>query len=179
VPVIAGYAGGWKDGHAEYRNFLWSSLDKLALAQESRKILSEAFAYLDAASGALAYEHGAVLLHNDFHPKNIIVSDGAFSGLIDWECSQYGEPDFELCHLVHWCRYPPEPGIDLKPLLRSLFQASPACARTPDLIDRLTIYQIEHEMAQLHWSRGSAERDRIPRLRAWLDREVDAVLGGL
>ena len=105
----------------------------------------------------------------------MLLHKGKFSGVIDWECSQFGEVDFELCHVIHWCIYPPNPGVDFRPFLRGLFEASPRCARVPDLARRLTIYQIEHEMQQIIWSAGQAESWRVPRLVRWMDGEVEAL----
>ncbi len=116
------------------------------------------------------------MLHNDFHPKNIIVRDGEFSGVIDWECSQFGEADFDLCHLIHWCLFPPKPDADFRPFLWSLFHASPECVSVPDIAERLTIYQIEHELIQLIWSGGKSEDDRVRRLDAWLEGSVGDLL---
>ncbi|MBZ0296898.1 MAG: hypothetical protein K8L99_30335, partial [Anaerolineae bacterium] len=96
-----------------------------------------------------------------------------FSGVIDWECSQFGEADFELCHLIHWCLYPPESSIDFRPFLGALLKASPKCAQTPDLTTRLTIYQIEHEIQQIIWNSSEAETWRVPRLARWIDGDVD------
>ena len=95
-----------------------------------------------------------------------------FSGVIDWECSQFGEADFELCHLIHWYLYPPKSNLDFRTFLRALFEASPQCTQVPDLVQRLTIYQIEHEMQQIIWNHSEAESWRIPRLVSWLDGYV-------
>ncbi len=89
--------------------------------------------------------------------------------MIDWECSQYGEADFDLCHLVHWCLYPPQTGIDYRPFLGALLAASPQCARAPRLAQRLTLYQIEHELQQIVWNASQAQDWRVPRLVRWLD----------
>jgi len=124
----------------------------------------------------LDFQTGAKLLHNDFHPKNILLNAQAFSGVIDWECSQFGEADFELCHLIHWCLYPPRPDIDFRPFLGALFQSSPKCTQVPDIAKRLTIYQIEHEIQQIIWNSSQAEAEKVPRIIRWMDGGVDDLL---
>ena len=74
----------------------------------------------------------------------------------------FGEADFELCHLIHWCVYPPKSSIDYRPFLRALFQAAPKCTQVPNLAQRLTIYQIEHEIQQIIWQCSETEAWRVP-----------------
>lgn len=173
VPAIPNFSGTWREGHQQYWGRLKQDTEKIALKAESIRVFQSAFQYLQAASAALDFQSGPKLLHNDFHPKNILLDQGKFSGVIDWECSQFGEADFDLCHLVHWCLYPPEPGIDFRPFLRALFEAAPQCARVPRLAQRLTIYQIEHEIQQIIWNAREAESWRVPRLVRWLDGAVE------
>lgn len=96
--------------------------------------------------------------------------------MIDWECSQFGEADFELCHLIHWCVYPPKASIDYLPFLQSLFQTAPKCTQIPILTQRLTIYQIEHEIQQIIWQGSEAAHWRVPRLEHWIADGVDDLL---
>jgi aminoglycoside phosphotransferase (APT) family kinase protein len=146
------------------------------LKPDSIQVFQSTNRFLQASSAALDAQTGPKLLHNDFHPRNILLSQGKFSGVIDWECSQFGEADFELCHLIHWCLYPPKPGIDFRTFLRGLFEASPQCTRVPHLAQRLTIYQIEHEMQQIIWNGSEAESWRVPHLVRWMDGGVDDLL---
>ena len=80
----------------------------------------------------------------------------------------FGEADFELCHLIYWSVYPPNPSINYRPFLRALFDAAPQCAQVPKLAERLTIYQIEHEIQQIIWQGSEAESLRVPRLVHWM-----------
>lgn len=178
VPLVPAFAGGWAEGHAAYRAYLRRATEGLPLATADRGVLEEAFGFLESLRGALAHEEGPVLLHNDLHPKNIVVHEGMFSGVIDWECAQYGEPDFELCHLVHWLVFPPEPWAARPGILAALLEAGPRCARVPRLAERLAVYEVEHELAQLHWSGGSAAGTRIPRIRAWMEGAAERALAG-
>jgi aminoglycoside phosphotransferase (APT) family kinase protein len=124
----------------------------------------------------LDHQTGPVVLHNDFHPRNILLDRGTFSAVIDWECSQYGEPDFDLCHLIHWTLYPPQPDIDFRPFLHAVLRAAPQCTQIPELTQRLTLYQIEHDIQQIIWQGSSAEAERVPRLERWLNGGVADLL---
>lgn len=168
IPVIPHFSGSWREGHQQYWGILERASAELDFSPQNIQIIKNAFQFLQASKLALEFQSGPKLLHNDFHPKNIIVSEGNFTGVIDWECSQFGEADFELCHWVHWCIYPPEPEIDYRPFLRALFQASPKCTQVPNLAERLTIYQVEHEIQQMIWQGGEAGAWRIPRLEHWM-----------
>lgn len=176
VPAIPDFSGTWRAGHQRYWERLEQDAAALHLKPESRRVFAEAFQFLRAHLSVLDAQTGPTLLHNDFHPKNILMYRGRFSGVIDWECSQYGEADFDLCHLIHWCVYPPHPGIDFRPFLRALLQAAPQCVRVPALARRLTLYQLEHELQQIIWGGSPAEAERVPRLVHWLAGGVEDLL---
>jgi aminoglycoside phosphotransferase (APT) family kinase protein len=169
VPMIPSFTGSWRDGHQNYWATLQQGAGQLNLKPESSRIFARAFHFLWDTKTALDFQSGPCLLHNDFHPKNILLWRGAFSGVIDWECSQFGEADYDLCHLIHWCVYPPQPGVDFRAFLRGLFAAGPGCAGVPRLAERLAIYEVEHELQQILWSGGEAEAWRVPRLAHWMD----------
>lgn len=177
VAALPCFSGTWREGHQEYWEHLRQESEKLPLKPDSIRVFERAYRFLQASIAVLDFQTGPRLLHNDFHLKNILLHQGKFSGVIDWECSQYGEADFELCHLIHWCLYPPESGLDFRPFLRALFKASPKCTRVPDLAQRLTLYQIEHELQQIIWNADQAESWRVPRLVGWMDGRVDDLLG--
>ena len=176
VPALPHSSGTWRAGHQQYWELLKQESEKLQLQPESAQVFERAYRFLDASAAVLDFETGPKLLHNDFHPQNIIVSQGEFSGVIDWECSQFGEADFELCHLIHWCLYPPKAHIDFRTFLRALFEASPQCTQVPDLAQRLAIYQVEHEIQQIIWQGREAESWRMPRLVRWMDGGVEDLL---
>lgn len=176
VPIIAQFSGTWRDGHQRYWEILQQEATQLSLNPESVQIFKKAFHFLQDSSAVLDYQNGPKLLHNDFHPKNTLIHQGRFSGVIDWECSQFGEADFDLTHLIHWCLYPPKPTINFRPFLKAFFQSKPKCTQVPDLAKRLTIYQIEHEIQQIIWQGSEAEALRIPRLIHWLNGGVDELI---
>jgi aminoglycoside phosphotransferase (APT) family kinase protein len=167
IPTIPKYKGLWKDGHIEYVKLLKSNLAEMNLESDSKKAIKAAFEYIDANIDVLDYQTGAKLLHNDFHPKNIIIHEGRLAGITDWECSQFGEPDFELTHLFHWCIYQ-VPGNKLELLLKSVVENLQAVLYVPDLAQRLTIYQLEHDMNQIIWRGKIQEKDRIQKINDWL-----------
>jgi aminoglycoside phosphotransferase (APT) family kinase protein len=172
IPSIPGYAKSWKEGHAEYLKILKDGIRNIDHCLKNKSIIETAFIYLEKNMPSLAYQNGPRLLHNDFHPKNIIVNKGGFSGIIDWECSQYGEIDFELSHLIHWCVFPSNKKINLKPFLKAFLGSKPICSNVPELHKRLTIYLIEHDIIQIIWSKGKSENEYVDRIRHWLDEGV-------
>lgn len=176
VPAIPGFSGTWRLGHQQYWDILRQGIAALALKPDSIPVFESAFRFLEASVGTLDFQTGPKVLHNDFHPKNILLHHGRFSGVIDWECSQFGEADFELCHFVHWCLYPPRPDMDFRPFLRALFQAAPNCAQVPGLAKRLAIYQVEHDIQQIIWQGRKGEIERVPRIIRWMDGGVDDLL---
>ena len=176
VPTIPRCAASWEEGHRQYAAMLKRQLAEVDLNALSQTAVADAFAYIDENIHALAYQAGARLLHNDFHPKNIIVREGRLAGIIDWECSQYGEADFELSHLIHWCIYPPDEGHPTEAFVKSVIKNAQAAARIPELEKRLTIYQLEHELNQILWhGKGEADK-RMCRIDGWLHGRVSALL---
>jgi len=176
VPALPEFSGTWRAGHQQYWELLKQGIAAVQLQPDSRRIFEEVFEFMNASIGALDHQTGPAVLHNDFHPKNILLHQGCFSGVIDWECSQYGEADFELCHLIHWCLYPPQPTIDFRTFLRALFRSAPKCAQVPEIAKRLTLYQLEHEIQQIIWQGSKAEAERVPRIVRWMEGGVDDLL---
>jgi aminoglycoside phosphotransferase (APT) family kinase protein len=168
IPIISPFSGSWRDSHQRYWEILEQQSGELNLTPESNQVFNNAFQFLRASAATLDYQSSPKLLHNDLHPKNILHHQEKFSGVIDWECSQFGEADFELCHLIHWCVYPPQPDIDFRPFLRALFQSAPKCTKVPYLAQCLTIYQIEHEIQQIIWHGKDVVALRVPRIAHWL-----------
>ncbi len=176
VPALARFSGTWREGHQKYWELLKQESQKLHLQPGSLQVFERACRFLQASIAVLDYQTGPKLLHNDFHPRNILLDQGKFSGVIDWECSQFGEADFELCHFIHWCVYPPQSHLDFRTFLRAFFEAAPRCIRVPYLAQRLSIYQIEHEMQQILWNADVAESWRVPRLVRWMEDGVEDLL---
>jgi len=176
VPALPHFSGSWREGHQKYWELLRQKTEKSDWKVDTVRIFERAYQFLESSAGVLDFQTGPRLLHNDFHPRNVLVDQGRFSGVIDWECSQFGEADFELCHFIHWCLYPPTPDIDFRVFLRALFEAAPKCTLVPNLARRLSIYQVEHEIQQIIWHGSQAEVWRVPRLVRWMDGGVDDLL---
>jgi len=173
IPTIPRFAGSWKDGHLTYIKYLQQALSTPVTQPRSQVVINEAFQYMYQHIDTLDYQAGARLLHNDLHPKNIVVHEGKLTGVIDWECAQYGEADFDLVNLFHWCIYPDTKGIDLAPLLQSLLAEMHIIQTIPDFAQRMTIYQLEHDLNQLIWNGPAQEDERIRRITGWLTGAIN------
>ena len=176
IPTIPCYKKSWEEGHLEYAAVLQDGISKLDLKPSSKKAIANAFEYIHSNIHTLKNQTGARLLHNDFHPKNIIVHKGRLAGVIDWECSQYGEADFDLSHLIHWCAYPMDRENNLEIVLKSVVENLQIASIIPDIEQRFTIYQLEHEINQLVWRGARQEKERIPRINGWLNGKMGAYL---
>lgn len=176
IPTIPRYKGSWRDGHLEYIKSIRTDLFEMNTTSKSEKIIASAFDYINENINCLEYQMGAKLLHNDFHPENIIIDKGGLAGIIDWECSQFGEPDFELAHLFHWCIYPPKPDGRFELLLKSILENYMNKLNVPNIEKRLTIYQLEHELNQLIWNGNKQEEERMQRINGWLNGQVEDLL---
>ena len=176
VPIIPQWNHSWKEGHLTYLKFIEDGLKGLTLSKSGEVAIKEAVDYIKDNAYSLDHMNGPVLLHNDLHPKNIILHEGKFMGVIDWECSQYGEADFELIHLFHWSIYPPINGISFNPLLKSIFEHFTTHVVVPEISKRLTIYQIEHDLIQLIWNGVKQEQERIMRINGWLSGQIESLI---
>jgi len=171
IPTVPRWKKTWKEGHFEYAAILKTGISKEDLKPGSQKTISEAFNYIHANLDSLEYQAGAKLLHNDFHPKNIIIREGRLTAVVDWECSQFGEADFELSRLIDWCVYPDNylaQTNNLGILFKTVIENLPISA-IPDIEKRMTIYQLEHEINQLIWRGKRQEDERIARINEWLN----------
>lgn len=169
IPIIPGYDQSWKSGHEIYWSDIYHSLKNIQLSEEAQHLLELSNEYIKANLSCLDYVNGPSLLHNDFHYKNIIIDHHAFSGVIDWECSQYGEADFDLIHLLHWTIFPPQKDLDMTQLFTTIFRSYLKKCRIPMLEKRLTIYLLEHDFIQILWSQGKRAEEFLPRIKWWMD----------
>lgn len=176
IPTVPKYPLSWKAGHLKYIEYLKEEMMKLVLDPSDLVIIEQAFDYLHAHIDVLDYQRGPCLLHNDFHPKNIIIKDGRVSGIIDWECAQYGEPDFDLVHLFHWSIFPPNEDKSFDELIQKILHEMPQITMIPHLPIRLTIYQMEHELNQIIWSQNKDNQMRMEHLTAWLNHVMESKL---
>jgi thiamine kinase-like enzyme len=128
---------------------------------------------------SLDFENGPSLLHNDFHHKNIFIHNNTLSGVIDWECSQYGEIDFDLIHLLHWCLFPPSKEIEMKNLFNTIFLMQMKEYNIPMIEKRLTIYLLEHDFIQILWSKGKRADEFLPKIKWCVNGNLEKYLQSL
>jgi hygromycin-B 7''-O-kinase len=116
-----------------------------------------------------------VLVHADLHPSNVMVDGTKISGLIDFELARAQPADAELHRLLFWCARPQdvppvpgEPGLDVRTLRDVpgwLRDAYPQPFAVPNLRERLHVYDMHFELAQLYRMRTpdsmAAAQDRI------------------
>lgn len=170
VPIIPGYDKSWRSGHEKYWGDIYHGIRSIQLSEAAQQTLELSNEYINANISCLDYENGPSLLHNDFHYKNIIIHNNALSGVIDWECSQYGEADFDLIHLLHWCVFPPSKDLDMTLLLTAIFHSYRKISSIPMLEKRLTIYLLEHDFMHILWSQGKRAEELLPRIKWWVDK---------
>ncbi len=171
IPTIPRYEYSWQQGHQKYIQYLSDNLNTIDMSVKNKEVVSLALSYINKHIDCLKYQEGPRLLHNDLHPKNIIIDHNKLVGIIDWECSQFGEVDFELSHLFHWCIFPSKPDKRFELLLKTVFKGFMAIHHIPYVSQRLTIYELEHELNQIIWNSASMDV-RITRIKGWLDGQL-------
>ena len=112
-----------------------------------------------------------VLVHADLHPSNVMVDGTKISGLIDFECARAQPADAELHRLLFSCARPQdvppvpgEPGLDVRTLRDVpswLRDAYPQLFAVPNMRERLRVYEMQWELAQMHRVRIPDAMDRI------------------
>lgn len=179
VPIITRYDKSWRSGHKMYWDDIYNGLKNIQLSDEVRQILELSNEYINTNLSSLDFENGPSLLHNDFHYKNIIIHNKTFSGVIDWECSQYGEPDFDLIHLLHWSLFPPSKNMNMTQLFQAIFLSYMKNGSIPMIEKRLTVYLLEHDFIQILWSQGKREDELLPRIKWWISGSLETYIRSL
>lgn len=173
IPVIGCFSGTWKEGHEAYVAYLKKILSSRTMKDSTRRVVDKALDYISTNMESLNHSLGPSKLHNDLHPQNIIIRNGHLAGVIDWECSQYGEGDFDLIHMIHWSYFPPEDGKSYKSLLQSFLKHYFMSRPVENAEERLLVYLVEHELMQLFWNQKTQEKDRISKLKYWLEEGLE------
>lgn len=179
VPIIPGYDKSWRSGHKIYWDDIYNGLKSIQLSEDIKQVLELSDEYINTNLSCLDFEKGPALLHNDFHLKNIIIHNSTFSGVIDWECSQFGEADFDLIHLLHWCLFPSLKETDMTQLFEVIFLTYVKKNSIPMLEQRLTIYLLEHDFIQILWSQGKRADELLPRIKWWLSKSLEQYIRDL
>jgi len=93
------------------------------------------------------------LLHGDFHPENVIVSDGSLSA-IDWEPYSFGNPIWDFVRLFTIAEEYP---IYFSSLLDSYFN----CDIPETFWNELLIYSVMHQINLIHLQRVNRNFDDV------------------
>lgn len=181
--AVRGWTGSWLSGHDTHVRHLLTAIRQRALTPAQTQLIDAAERFYADHRTALAFSVGPRMFHGDLHLDNVLASEGRITGLIDWEWSYGGgtEPDFDLEALVRWSLYPHDLGDeaddmgvtadDFAQVIPTLLSASPGLQAVPRLMERMTIYQMEHELHHMiTWP------PRIPtrpteRLRDWVQAQ--------
>lgn len=172
ITIIANQ-DNWRVGHKKYWDYIVDGLKKLKLTDTQRSLLKKANDYIECHISCLDYQQKPSLLHNDFHYKNIIISGDSVSGIIDWECSQFGEIDFDLIHLLYWSFFSVSNNNNMKKIFRTVFISQMRQHHIIMIEKRLTIYMLEHDFIQLLWCNGSDKDIYTSRIKRCLDGELE------
>jgi aminoglycoside phosphotransferase (APT) family kinase protein len=175
----------WMEGHDEYFATVLEGARRRDLSPELSRLITDADGYYQSHRGSLAHAVGPRLTHGDLHLYNVIAEHGHVTGLIDWEWAHGSEPDCDLAHLVRWALYPWHPAEEeleaaatrelFGPIIPELLDAYSELAAIPRLLERMTIYELEHDLHQI--ALGATEQPQA-RLHGWLrDRILDPFFG--
>lgn len=178
--ALRGWSGTWLEGHDIYVRRLLTAIRQRDLTREQVALVDMAEAFYGAHRTALAYSVGPRMMHGDLHLYNVLADFRQITGIIDWEWSYGGgvEPDFDLEALFRWSLYPQDLGDedeamrfeaeDFRLLIPTVLAAYPELRVAPRLMERMTIYQMEHELHHMvSWSPRVPTRP-VERLRDWV-----------
>lgn len=188
--ALRGWTGSWLDGHDRYVAWLLEAVRRRALTSGQAALVDMAETFYGEHRAALAHSVGPRMMHGDLHLHNVLAEAGRITGIIDWEWSWGGgvEPDFDLEALFRWSLYPRDLGDedeaarleaeDFRLVIPTLLAAYPEVRTIPRLMERMTIYQIEHELHQMvSWPARVPTRP-VERLRNWVqERRLIRELG--
>lgn len=179
--ALRDWEGTWLAGHDAHMRRLSARVRTRPLNIEQADAVRAAEAFYAAHRTALTHTVGPRFAHGDLHLYNVLAEHSRIMGIIDWEWAYGGgtEPDFDLAHLVRWALYPADgaeeeelagrvTAADYALLIPALLAAYAEVAATPRLSERMTIYQIEHELHQIAAWPGSAPAPPMRRLQGWL-----------
>jgi hygromycin-B 4-O-kinase len=105
---------------------------------------------------------GRHLIHNDLLYRNVLVSEGRISAVLDWQCSMYGDLLYDIALLSYgapW--FPAMAGIDWEAEARKHF-ASTGLA-VPNLEERLLCCKIHVGLVAQGWSVYTEQWDELER----------------
>lgn len=152
---IRGERYNWSEYMKKEFNHLYAKAKKLNIFnEEKQKLLEQAYSDFDKYLESDEF----VLVHNDLHFDNIFVDNGKIK-IIDFERSMYAPRDFELDIFYRMIRKPwkfaseeTEDYTDVSQYLNIMSYVShfyPELINTPNLYERLGIYDMVYFLAQL------------------------------
>jgi len=152
---IRGERYNWSEYMKKEFNPLYAKAKKLNIFnEEEQKLLEQAYSDFDKYLESDEF----VLVHNDLHFDNIFVDNGKIK-IIDFERSMYAPRDFELDIFYRMIRKPwkfaseeTEAYTDVSQYLNIMSYVShfyPELINTPNLYERLGIYDMVYFLAQL------------------------------
>ena len=152
---IKGDRYNWTEHMKKEFNPLYEKAKELNIfSDEEQKLLEQAYAEFDKYLESYEF----VLVHNDLHFDNIFVYDGKIK-IIDFERSIFAPKDFELDIFYRMIRKPwkfaseeTEEYTDVSHYLNIMSYVNkyyPDLVNTPNLYERLGIYDIVYFLAQL------------------------------
>jgi hygromycin-B 7''-O-kinase len=106
----------------------------------------------------------AVLCHNDAHDANVLVQDGAITGLIDWENAVAADPIFDLAKA--WAFSDGRSDETLEALIEGYGPLR------PDWRDAFHLYVVDHLLELWIWFHQLNVRDPLPELEGYLARRI-------
>lgn len=68
----------------------------------SQTILDRCRSEFESHSSSLSSVDGPCLIHRDFRPGNLLISQGKLSGVIDWAGGRSGFAEQDFCGIEHW-----------------------------------------------------------------------------
>jgi aminoglycoside phosphotransferase (APT) family kinase protein len=181
--AIRDWEGSWIEGHDRYIAQLLGGIYRRSPSPVEREVVKRAERYYEDHRNALAYATGPHLGHGDLHFLNVLATDSGITGILDWEWAFDGgvEPEFDLDALVRWSVFPadfddgenPPTAEEFRSVMPEVLRAYLEVAAIPRLYERLTIYQIEHDLYHLQFWNPAIPKRPIARLAEWVD---DAIL---
>lgn len=126
--------GAWLLSVAEPRDRLPGWRERLDASPYEAKIFDAGIERLRQLLPQLQEYRGIV--HSDLLNRNVLVSDGRLSGVIDWGNAFYGDPFYDIAWLLYWWTWYPEwEDIDLEGILERHWDKYGD--RPPQMEDRL------------------------------------------
>lgn len=178
--ALRDWHGTWLEGHDIQMQRLLARVRARDLTADQAALVHDAEAYYAAHRTALSRTVGPRFAHGDLHLYNVLADGARITGLIDWEWAYGGgtEPDFDLEALIRWAIYPhgiAEEGLEVRvtgadfaPFIPALLAAYPEIRALPRFPERMTIYQIEHELHHMASWPPRVPQEPVRRLHAWV-----------